>query len=74
MPLMSPLKMPGACSVRSVLPPSRKDLPSKTALSGRCVRWWVPTSSAARLFAATMSREQGMYFTLPVEVPDDTAK
>ena len=30
-------------------------------------------SSAAFLFEATISREQGMYLTLPDEVPEDTA-
>ena len=74
MPLMSPARTPGASSFRSVLPPSMKSLPSRIRLSGVAPRWWTKGSSAARAFERTISREQGMCLTLPLAVPDETAK
>ena len=71
---MSPARTPGASSFRSVLPPSTKKSPSSRRLPGVAARWWTSVSSAARSLAATIAREQGMCLTLPVAVPEDTAK
>ena len=38
MPLMSPARMPGASSFRSVLPPRTKKLPSRILLAGVAAR------------------------------------
>ncbi len=66
--------MPGACSFRSVEPPSIMLRPERMRLCGRFATWKDSTSDAARVLASTISREQGMYLVTPVVVPDVTAK
>jgi hypothetical protein len=74
MPLMSPASTPGASSFRSVLPPSMKNGPSRRRLSGVWPRWCERVSSAAFWLARAIATEQGMCFTFPLVVPEETAK
>ena len=50
-----------------------KTRPANRRLSGRLARWWVRSSAPARTFDRRISRLTGMYFVVPVAVPDDTA-
>ena len=72
-PLMSPLKTPGAWRTSPVEPPSMKTRPASRRLCGRLARWWVIKSAPARTFDRCISRLTGMYFVVPVAVPDETA-
>ena len=73
MPLRSPLQTPGARRASPVEPPSMKTRPASSRLSGRLARWWTSSSAPARTFDRRISRLTGMYFVVPVDVPDDTA-
>ena len=50
-----------------------KTRPAKSRLCGRLARWWVSRSALARTLARCISRLTGMYFVVPVVVPDETA-
>ena len=50
-----------------------KTRPAKSRLRGRLARWWVNSSAPPRTFDRCISQLTGMYFVVPVEVPDDTA-
>ena len=50
-----------------------KTRPASSRLSGRPARWRTSSSAPARTFDRRISRLTGMYFVVPVDVPDDTA-
>ena len=72
-PLKSPLKTSSASRTRPVEPPSMKTRPANSRLSGRLARWKVSRSVLARTLERCISRLTGMYFVVPVVVPDETA-
>ena len=74
MPLRSPLKMPGACSVSVVLPPSIRLRPPNIRLPGRAPRCQAARSKAARVLDRRIASLTGTYLEVPLVVPEDRAK
>ena len=79
MPLRSPARIsrqprPWPRAVSSVLPPRKNMRPVKSGLPGWAARNQLRPVSAARRFDFSMAAETGMYFVVPVVVPEESAR